>query len=316
MRMILSLSALALGIGLAAPSAAQTVVQLGAAQTSAGSLPVVVAMQQGLFERNGITIERTDFAGGGPAVQALASGSIDVCICAADHAVRLQERGLGGKIIVALGDHHLYAIMAPADSEATDLASLQGLQVGVTSAGGLADNTVRWAINEIDLDPDTDYSIIAIGTGGAMRAAVENRAIAAGTFTTPDIQSNLALGDVYKIVHDFRSIPHAAQGIVVLDSWLEGNEETARQFAASVHEALQMVQADQAVLEEAIAEMFPQFEPALVTQVASDVRDDFLSKDGIVGREAYENMMETVAIADPNVEAVPYEDVVSTEYLP
>src|ERR1700727_997708 len=73
---------------------AATALRIGSAQVSIASIPVVVAIQQKLFEAEGINAEIIDFDGGGPAVQALAGGGIDICICAGDHALRLASRGL------------------------------------------------------------------------------------------------------------------------------------------------------------------------------------------------------------------------------
>jgi protein-tyrosine phosphatase len=58
---------------LCAPGAAmaQTVIKLGAAQASVGSLPLLVAKTKGYFAAEGIVTETFDFKGGAPAVQAL-----------------------------------------------------------------------------------------------------------------------------------------------------------------------------------------------------------------------------------------------------
>ncbi|MFZ0762636.1 MAG: hypothetical protein WAN01_01900, partial [Bradyrhizobium sp.] len=56
---------------------AATALRIGSAQQSIASIPVVVAIQQKLFEAEGIKAEIVDFDGGGPAVQALAGGGID-----------------------------------------------------------------------------------------------------------------------------------------------------------------------------------------------------------------------------------------------
>jgi NitT/TauT family transport system substrate-binding protein len=85
---------------------AATALRIASAQQSIASIPVVVAIQQKLFEAEGITAEIIDFDGGGPAVQALAGGGVDLCICAGDHALRLASRGLGGAVLVALLDKH------------------------------------------------------------------------------------------------------------------------------------------------------------------------------------------------------------------
>jgi NitT/TauT family transport system substrate-binding protein len=92
---------------------AETALRIGSAQLSIASIPVVVAMQQKLFEAEGISAEIVDFDGGGPAVQALAGGGVDLCICAGDHAMRLASRGLGGTVLVALLDKHPYSLLAP-----------------------------------------------------------------------------------------------------------------------------------------------------------------------------------------------------------
>ena len=140
-------AATAASFALAAPAAAQTTLKFGVASINEGLLPLRVANDQGFFKAEGITIEFIDFRGGGPTVQAFAGGSVDFCICAADHVVRLANRGLDARIIVGLDEHHSYALMSKADAPYTDMASLKGKRIGITSPGSLTDNTVRWAIS-------------------------------------------------------------------------------------------------------------------------------------------------------------------------
>lgn len=303
-----------IGLG-ALPASAETVLKVGAAANSAGSLPIVVADQQGLFKAEGLSYERIDFKGGAPAVQALAAGSIDICICAADHAARLEQRGLGGAVLVALASQHSYALMANGDSPAASFADLKGEKLGITSAGSLTDNTIRFAIKEAGFDPDKDFELIAIGRGGAMRAALETNSVAAGMFTTPDIQANLAEGDKYKLVEDFRVLKYPAQDLVVTDSWLEKNPETAEKVTHAVVKALAMIQKDPAVLKQAIQEMFPKFDDALVTTVAKDVAAGYLSPDGVMSEDSYQVLTDMLSASDPTYKAVPYEDVVVTTYF-
>lgn len=316
MRNVLRLLVLAGGLLAAVSVRAETELKFGAAQSSAGSLPLVVAQQKGLFAAEGIRMERIDFKGGAPAVQALASGSIDICICAADHAVRLQERGLGGKVLVALADQHSYALMSPAASTAQSLKDLKGKKIGITSAGSLTDTTLRYAIRKIGLNPDTDFEIISIGTGAPMRAAVESGAVAAGMFSTPDIQANEARPGVYRIVEDFRKTPYPAQDLVVTDSWLKAHPKEARAVAAAVVKALKLIQQDRAVLRAAVVEMFPSFDPALVDKVTEAVAAGYLSPDGRMNPEGYKTLVEMMTISDPNLKPVPYADVVALSYLP
>src|SRR5262249_4373445 len=154
-----------------------------------GLLPLRIAADQGYFKDAGITAEFLDFRGGGPTVQAFASGSVDFCICAADHVVRLPNRGLDARIIVGLHDHHSYALMAKADAPYTDMKSLQGKKVGITSPGSLTDNTVRWSIKQAGLSAERDFQIVGAGGGASMRAAIETGQVDAGMVVVTEIAS-------------------------------------------------------------------------------------------------------------------------------
>jgi NitT/TauT family transport system substrate-binding protein len=294
---------------------AATALRIGSAQVSIASIPVVVAIQQKLFEAEGINAEIVDFDGGGPAVQALAGGGIDLCICAGDHAMRLASRGLGGAVLVALLDKHPYSLLAPSGSPASDLASLRGKAVGITSPGSLTDNTLRFMIRKLGLDPDNDYEILAAGTGASMRAAIERGSVMAGMFTTPDVQSYMATGK-YKFVADFRDLDYMALDLIAVGSWLKSNDATARAVASAVVKAEQLIQADPKVAEAAVHERFPTLSPDLVVSVAHDAAARSLSHDGRAQEGGFKTALEMLRVADPSVKELSYSDVVALRYLP
>jgi NitT/TauT family transport system substrate-binding protein len=294
---------------------AATTLHIASAQQSIASIPVVVAIQQKLFEAEGITAEIVDFDGGGPAVQALAGGGVDLCICAGDHALRLASRGLGGAVLVALLDKHPYSLLAPASSPASDLASLRGKAIGITSPGSLTDNTLRFMIRKLGLNPDSDYEIIAAGTGASMRAAIERGSIAAGMFTTPDVQAYMATGK-YKFVADFRDLDYMALDLIAVGSWLKANDATAHAVACAIVKAEKIIQTDPKAVEAAVHERFPTLTPDLVVAVAHDAAERSLSRDGHAQEAGFKTALEMLRIADPSVKELAYSDVVALRYLP
>ncbi|MCL2899527.1 ABC transporter substrate-binding protein [Brenneria tiliae] len=297
--------------GLFSVAAAQeSVIKIGAAQTSAASLPIIVADQEGLLKAEGLSYERFDFKGGGPAIQALASGSVDACICAVEHAVRLQERGLGGKVLVSLADRHSYALLAGAGLTATRLADLKGQKIGITSAGSLTDTTVRYAIRQIGLDPDKDFSLIAVGRASAQRAAIQAGAISAGMFTTPDIQITLADSGKFKILEDYRTLAYPSQGLIVTDVWLEKNPQRAAALSRAITKALAIIHQDPQVLTRALKEMFPEVkDEALIRQIVTDVTSGYLSTDGVLSPASYATLGEIVRTVTPNENVSSYRDI-------
>jgi NitT/TauT family transport system substrate-binding protein len=272
-------------------------------------------MQQKLFEAEGIAAEIIDFDGGGPAVQALAGGGVDLCICAGDHAMRLASRGLGGAVLVALLDRHPYSLLAPIGSPASDLASLRGKPVGITSPGSLTDNTLRYMIRKLGLSPDSDYEIIAAGTGASMRAAIERGSVAAGMFTTPDVQAYMATGK-YKFVADFRDLDYMALDLIAVGSWLKANDATAHAVARAIVNAEKIIQTDQNAVQAAVHERFPSLSPDLVVAVARDAAERSLSHDGHAQEAGFKTALEMLRVADPSVKELAYQDVVALRYLP
>jgi NitT/TauT family transport system substrate-binding protein len=311
----LAVCALSMVVASTAMVRAETSLRIASSQVSIASIPVVVAIQQKLFQAEGISAEIVDFDGGGPAVQALAGGGVDLCICAGDHALRLASRGLGGAVLVALLDKHPYSLLAPIGSPATDLKSLRGKPVGITSPGSLTDNTLRFMIRKAGFNPDSDYEIIAAGTGGSMRAALDTGSVTAGMFTTPDVQAYMATGK-YKFVADFRDLDYMALDLVVVGSWLKANDATAHAVARAIVKAEKLIQTDQAVVQAAVHERFPTLSPDLVVTVAKDAAARSLSHDGHAQEAGFKTALEMLRVADPSVKEVTYQDVVALRYLP
>lgn len=308
-----------LGLTLAAGSvdlaSAQTVVRLASAQNSIGSLPIVLAQREGLFAAENIKIEIVDFRGGAPAVQALASGSVEACICAADHAVRLRARGQGGLVLTALTEFHGYGLVALTSSPATDLKSLKGKRIGITAPGSLTDNTVRYFLEEAGMNADRDVEITGVGTGGPMRAAIETGAIAAGMLTTPDVQAAMGDGGKFKLVQDYRNLQYPALGLLVVDKWVQGNQDTAKAVARAVVKAEGLVRSNRPAVEAALAEMYPALDPKLRT-VLADEAPRLLSANGLMDPAGYDLMQKMLKVSDPTLVAVPYDKISATALLP
>jgi NitT/TauT family transport system substrate-binding protein len=297
----------AIGFSMSSAGHAETNLKFGVAAVNEGLLPLRVASDQGLLKAAGITAEFVDFRGGGPAVQAFAGGGVDFCICAADHVLRLSNRGLDARIIVGLDEHHSYALMAKADSPYTDFKSLQGKRVGVTSPGSFTDNTVRWEIKKAGLQAERDFQIIAAGGGAAMRAAIETGQVDAGTVVTTEVADYLRTGK-FKIVVDWRPTRYAALIVIGRQRWADANPALARGLVQAVGKAAQIIQTDTAATAKSVKLLYPNFDDAHATAVAEAAKQR-LSKDGSVSPEAFASMIEIVMLSDPSLKKVSQTDV-------
>jgi NitT/TauT family transport system substrate-binding protein len=303
-RNAVSASALALAavLTLSLPAAAQTVLKFGVASVNEGLLPLRVANDQGFFKEAGITAEFIDFRGGGPTVQAFAGGSVDFCVCAADHVIRLSSRGLDARIIVGLDEHHSYALLARTDTPYSDIKSLKGKKIGITAPGSLTDNTVRWTISQAGLQAERDFQIIGTGGGAAMRAALESGQVDAGTVVVTEVPTYLATGK-FKIVTDWRPTRYASLVLIGRQRWADANPALAKGLVKAVIKGAQIIQNDQAATIASVKKLYPTYNDAQVKEIAETAKER-LSKDGSVSVQAFDTMQEIVMVSDKSLKKV------------
>ncbi len=308
------LAALAIVAAAASPALAQTKITAGIAAFNEALLPVYAAEEKGYFKEAGLALEFVNFKGGGPAVQAMVGGSVQLCLCAADHVVRLRARRQPAKILVGLDAFHSYALVAKGTAPYADLVGLKGKRIGVTTPGSLTDNTIRYSIVAAGLRPDRDFEIIGAGGGAAMQAAIDTGQVEAGLVITTEAVSMFRKPGAYKVVVDYRELPYPSFAALALDSWVAANRPVAKAFARAVVRAMGDLKADPALAAAVVARMYPNFPPEL----AADIAKSAVARTppgGIVSQEAIGNLNDILLATDDSLKRVAAEDAFDPSLL-
>lgn len=308
-----TMAALALLVS-AAPALAQTKIMAGVAATNEALAPIYAAKAKGYLDEAGVEIEMVNFKGGGATVKALIGGSVDLCLCAADHVLRLGSRGMPAKILVGMDEHHSYALIAKSDSPYGSLEDLKGKKLAITSPGSLTDNTLRYMIGEKGLSPDTDYQIIATGGGAPMRAALATGQVDAGMLITTDVLDILTGSSDYKVVEDFRELAYPSFTLFALQSWIDENPELAAALTEAVVKAVDDLKADPEFAKEVISTMYPNFSDELATAVAASMVSR-MPTHGKISAESFTNLNNIITTMDPDVKALPLEKAVDASMI-
>lgn len=150
-------------VGMPAARAAETV-QIGlATRTWYPSVIAEAALRQGLFEEEGIEAVLTVYQSGAEAFTAMAAGAADVVSTAPNAIATGRQRGVDSKIIAATGTNNFgWHLMVPPDSDIQDAEALDGMKVGITSAGSLSDALAKWTMQHAGVSFET----IPLGGGG------------------------------------------------------------------------------------------------------------------------------------------------------
>lgn len=157
--------AVGLGIlvgGHAMTAAADTVIRIGGVGNYGPVIPVIAAQELGLFEKAGVTVEFTNYAGGAASMEGLAAGEADL-INYFPPGLALARRGGVNALIVSAGTltpRGWHLVVEP-DSELTELSDLDGKRVGVTANGSTTDFFALWAADAGNAE------IVRVPLGGA-----------------------------------------------------------------------------------------------------------------------------------------------------
>ncbi|HUI98121.1 MAG TPA: ABC transporter substrate-binding protein [Xanthobacteraceae bacterium] len=174
----------------AAPAGAAEMLRVGKAVPEAFSfVPPDIGMKKGLFQKYGITLETTAFAGDAKLQQAMASDSIDIAL-GSGPAMAFIVKGSPIKGIAAMaGPPLLLALVVRNDDTAKSVADLKGKRVSVSTVGSLTYWLVSETARQQGWGPD-GIAITPMGATAPQIAALKRKEID-GMVT--DISTALAL---------------------------------------------------------------------------------------------------------------------------
>jgi len=140
------------------PKPEKVELRIGLPDLDAAFLPNWAADQMGYFKEEGfIDVKILGFQGGPPTVQALASGTIDLCVTGLSSLVNTITSGQKFKAFWAgynMAEFAWYAL-----PKYKSIAETKGGRYGVTRFGSLTDFLTRYVLRRAGLNPEKDVNI-------------------------------------------------------------------------------------------------------------------------------------------------------------
>lgn len=143
----------------------------------AGFAELPVAVDQGFFADEGLEVEAQMLESSANALQALATGRIDIAAPTPDALIAAIGQGQDVKIVYEWNraPTQYYAVLP--DSGLADVADLDGKTIGVSALGSGAKVMSDVALRETGIDPEADVSYVAVGVGAAALDALQKEKI-------------------------------------------------------------------------------------------------------------------------------------------
>lgn len=237
------------------PAAAHAKDKLDIVMSSTGFpyLPVLVAQEMGYFAEEGIDAGITATGGGSKALAALIGGDAQIVVGPPSSALRARVKGADaiifgagmaqfGANIVMSGDWAKKQGITERSAYRDKLKALKGITIGVTSAGSRTDQVVRYLAKDAGLDPNRDVTIIALGTGDAMTAALVQGRIQAFSHASPVGENAVKNHGAIMYLSTSRGEVKSLNGFfyigqIARESWLVKNRDLAQRYLRAIQKA-------------------------------------------------------------------------------
>src|SRR6266542_1280575 len=209
---------------LAAPTAAQLrKLNIAYTATSPYQAVLIIAKEAGIFKKHGLDPQLILTPGGSLGFQAMMGG--DVAMVLADGSSAVTSNLAGAVVIIAsfLNTFPYSLISIP---EVKKVDQLVGGKVAISRFGSATDVSVRMSLAKVGLNPDTDVTILQIGTQTTRFAALQSKQVQATIITPPFTLTARKHG--YNTLVDMAqlNIPFELTALLTRRSFIKAQRET------------------------------------------------------------------------------------------
>ncbi|HEY6821764.1 MAG TPA: ABC transporter substrate-binding protein [Burkholderiales bacterium] len=198
----------------------------------AQSLPVLAAVSQGFFERQGLKVEVLFTVNSQEQRDGLASGDFQIAQAAVDNAVAMVEMAKQDVVIVTGGDSSMNEFFVQPD--VTAYADMKGQVLLVDAPDTAYALQLKKIMLNNGLKEGVDYKIYPIGgTGLRLKGLKENKAYK-GAMLNPPFSIDAAAAGLKSMGRAVELIgPYQAQGTFVLRGWAKANRDVLERYIAA-----------------------------------------------------------------------------------
>ena len=263
---------------------------------SPSNLPVWVAKDAGYFDKYGFNVEPVQVRGGSLITLAIITGDLPFSGVGAESVV--AARAAGGDVVLLacpIDTDPVYLITRP---EIKSAADLKGQASAVTRYGSTTHFYLRHALQHIGLNPEKDMTILQLGAGPEMVAALDVGRIAAAALTTRYAIPFLQRG--WPVLVDLSNTDLVYPSSCVTSSrwFIRAEPKTTENFLRAYVAAIHLIKKDRQFAEKSFAKWLREKDAAIVHKsVAAYAR--LLKPDPSVPDKGIQNVVKDLIRARP-----------------
>jgi NitT/TauT family transport system substrate-binding protein len=229
--------------------------------------PFYLAIQEGLFEEEGLTVEPNVASGGATQIAGAVAGDIDIVFSNYVSILQAASEGLPLRIIRENNRSGPQGIYVRAGSDITDPGDLAGKRIAINSHGNIQELTARAVLESHGVDGDS-LTFVELPPPDMLAALTQNN-VDAAWLVEPFLTQGEQRGEATRVVSAFEgpteNLPVA--GWLTTAQFVQENPNTVAAFVRALDEAMTLAVAQP----ELVAEILPTYtniSPEVAAQLA------------------------------------------------
>jgi NitT/TauT family transport system substrate-binding protein len=223
-----------------------------------------VARDAGYFESYGLNVEPVQIRGGSLITLAIITGNLQFSGVGAESVV--AARAAGGDVVLLacpVDADPVYLITRP---EIKSAAELKGLASAVTRYGSTTHFYLRAALKHVGLNPDRDMTILQMGAGPEMVAALDAGRIAAAALTTRYAIPFLQRGWPVLVDLSTTDLVYPSSCVTSSRAYIRAEPKTTEDFLRAYVAAIDLIKKDHKAAEKSFSKWMREKDPAIITK--------------------------------------------------
>ena len=196
--------------------------------------PMWVAIGEGYFEEEGLTINVEAVDGSAPVLQAMAAGQAEIGLPGPAPVLAARARGVDVVFIYNHFAQSVFGLVVREEAPYQTPADLKGTTIGVGTADGAEVGFTRAILNDLGMVEGQDYEFLPVGDGGPATAAFERGDIEAYAAAVSDAAILNARGLRVREITPEAYLAYFGNGVAVMRSYMEEHPEVIEAFGRAL----------------------------------------------------------------------------------
>jgi NitT/TauT family transport system substrate-binding protein len=234
---------------------------------SPAHLPVWVAKDAGIFARHGLNVEPVQVRGGSLIALVIITGDLPLSGVGAESVV--AARAAGGDVVLLACPIDADPVYLVARPEIKSPADLKGQASAVTRYGSSTHFYLRAALQHIGLDPERDLTLLQLGAGPEMAAALESGRIAAAALTTRYAIPFLDRGWPVLVDLSKTDLVYPSSCVTSSRAFVKAEPKTTEDFLRAYVAGIHLIKKDHRLAEKSFAKWLREKDSAIVKRTVA-----------------------------------------------